>query len=57
MEFMAQVSVPKNMEDGPLLVKDLKKTFISFVSPQEQGYKVRAIVLTDLTIDNTHYGI
>lgn len=39
-EFMAQVSVPKNHEGGPLLVKDLKKTFISFVAPSEQGYKL-----------------
>ena len=46
-EFMAQVSVPKNHEMGPLLVKDLKKTFISFVSPNEQGYKVITTFITN----------
>ena len=44
---MAQVSVPKNHEKGPLLVKDLKKTFISFVSPNEQGYKVITTFITN----------
>ena len=39
-EFTALVQIPKNVQNGPLLVKDTKKSFISFVSPNEQGYKV-----------------
>ena len=39
-EFTALVQIPKNVENGPLLVKDTKKSFISFVAPNEQGYKV-----------------
>jgi len=40
-EFTAQVSIPKNVENGPLLVKDIKKKdFISFVMPSEGGYKL-----------------
>ena len=43
-EFTAQVSIPKNVENGPLLVKDIKKKdFISFVMPSEGGYKVGKI--------------
>ena len=46
-EFTAQVSIPKNVENGPLLVKDIKKKdFISFVMPSEGGYKVRTVGYT-----------
>jgi len=39
-EFTALVQIPKNVQNGPLLVKDTKKSFISFVAPNEQGYKI-----------------
>ena len=54
-EFTAQVSIPKNVENGPLLVKDIKKKdFISFVMPSEGGYKV-GIMKTILYIDVTGF--
>ena len=47
-EFTAQVSIPKNVENGPLLVKDIKKKdFISFVMPSEGGYKVSRIQFSE----------
>lgn len=43
-EFTVLVQMPKNIENGPLLVKNVKRTFTAFVAPDEQGYQVRSIL-------------
>ncbi|CAG5087828.1 Oidioi.mRNA.OKI2018_I69.PAR.g11643.t1.cds [Oikopleura dioica] len=37
-EFTVEVQIPHNMERGPLLVTDVKRRIIAFVSPKERGY-------------------
>lgn len=39
-EFTALVQIPKNVDKGPLLVKNIKRTFTAFVAPDEQGYQL-----------------
>lgn len=39
-EFTVLVQMPKHIENGPLLVKNVKRTFTAFVSPDEQGYQL-----------------
>ena len=49
-EFTALVQIPKNVERGPLLVKNIKRTFTAFVAPDEQGYQVR---IRNISIHNS----
>ena len=56
-EFTALVQIPKNVQNGPLLVKDTKKSFISFVAPNEQGYKVILEVFGNFRIRLETFGI
>lgn len=37
-EFTVEVQSPHNVERGPLLVTDLKRRLVAFVSPNERGY-------------------
>lgn len=39
-EFTVLVQMPKALENGPLLVKNIERTFTAFVSPDEQGYQL-----------------
>ena len=44
-EFTVLVQMPKALENGPLLVKNIERTFTAFVSPDEQGYQVNIDVI------------